>query len=127
MRIAAIVAVALLAVVTVFQIALALGAPLGQAAWGGRHPGVLPTRLRVASGVAAVVVYPLIMVVVLAAAGLIGGDWLPGTGQVVMWALTGLFALGALMNLVSRSKAERLWGPVVGVIAVCCAILAATL
>jgi len=38
----------LLGVLTVFQLALILGAPLGQAAWGGRYT-VLPTFLRVSS------------------------------------------------------------------------------
>ena len=37
-----------------FQLALALGAPLGHAAWGGAHR-VLPHRLRLASAIAAVV------------------------------------------------------------------------
>ena len=36
-----------------FQIALALGAPWGRAAWGGAHEGRLPGKLRVASLVSA--------------------------------------------------------------------------
>ncbi|MCI0679398.1 MAG: hypothetical protein L0Z63_10210 [Actinobacteria bacterium] len=56
--IAGFIAVVLLGVVTLFQLALAAGAPWGVAAWGGRHPGVLPTRLRIASVVVALVVYP---------------------------------------------------------------------
>jgi hypothetical protein len=69
MNLAAMLAVVLLAAVGVFQIALALGAPLGYAAWGGRHGGVLPGGWRVASGVVGVVVYPLIGIFVLASAG----------------------------------------------------------
>ncbi|CAN5626758.1 hypothetical protein BH24CHL9_BH24CHL9_01780 [soil metagenome] len=123
MEIAAIAAVALLAVITLFQAALALGAPWGHAAWGGRHPGVLPTRLRIASGVAAVVVYPLVMVYVLAASGLITAD-LPGSDGPAMWILAVLFTIGAIMNLISPSRLERIWGPVSGVIALCCAVIA---
>jgi hypothetical protein len=37
MQVAAVIAVVLLGVVCLFQIALALGAPLGKAAWGGEH------------------------------------------------------------------------------------------
>lgn len=107
-----------------FQIALALGAPLGSAAWGGRHDGVLPTRLRVASGVAAVVMYPLIILLVLASAGLIEVVWLPGIGKAGMWILTGLFTVGTVANFASRSKRERYWGPVSLVVAVCCGIVA---
>lgn len=47
-----------LALLALFQIALALGAPLGRFAWGGQHR-VLPPRLRVGSAVS-VLVYVLI-------------------------------------------------------------------
>lgn len=85
MEIAAIVAVVLLAAIAAFQIALTLGAPLGRAAWGGRHDGVLPKRLRVASGVAGLVVYPLLIVSILVSAGLTQNAWMPSPGKVVMW------------------------------------------
>lgn len=124
MTVAAIVAVALLVVIVVFQIALALGAPLGYAAWGGRNPGVLPMPLRIASGVAAVVIYPLVILAVLASAGLIDAGWLPVDRTVLMWGLAGFLALGALANFASRSPMERLWGPVALAVAICCAIIA---
>jgi hypothetical protein len=122
---AAILAVVLLAAIGVFQIALALGAPLGFAAWGGRQGDVLPAGFRVASGVVGVVVYPLIGFFILASAGVITADWLPGTGSPGMWVLAGLFTFGALANFASRSKRERYWGPVSLAIAVCCGIIAA--
>lgn len=121
--IAAVIAVVLLTVIWVFQVALAIGAPFGSAAWGGQNKGVLPTGLRIASGAAAVLVYPLIVVYVLAASGLIDVDWAP-TGSLGMWMLTAFFAVGAVVNLASRSKMERVWAPVSLVIAVCCAIIA---
>lgn len=120
----ALLAVGLLAVISVFQIALALGAPLGAAAWGGRQGDVLPRPLRVASGVAGLVVYPLISIFFLASAGLIEADWMSGTGRAGMWILTGFFGLGSLANFASRSKRERYWGPVSLVIAVCCGLIA---
>jgi hypothetical protein len=123
-NVAAIVAVVLLAVVEVFQIALALGAPLGFAAWGGQHQGVLSARLRIASGVAAAVVYPLIILFVLASAHLIEANWLPRTGKTGMWVLSGFFTLGALANFASASEKERFWGPVSLIIAACCGIVA---
>ena len=124
MTVAAVIAVILLIVVAVFQLALALGAPLGYAAWGGRHQGVLPARLRIASAVAGLVIYPLIIVLVLAAAGLISADWLPVDATAVMWGLAVFLALGALANFASRSPRERFWGPVALAIAVCCALIA---
>jgi len=121
---AAILAVALIAVIVVFQLALALGAPWGAAAWGGQHPGVLPMRLRIASGVAAVMIYPLVIAVVLASAGIIGDDWLPVDGTLLMWVLAALLGLGAIANFASRSRLERRWGPVALTVALCCAIIA---
>ncbi|HET9880007.1 MAG TPA: hypothetical protein VFQ81_11990 [Candidatus Limnocylindria bacterium] len=50
----AVIGTVLLAVIAMFQLALAAGAPLGAMAWGGGHPGVLPPRLRVASAVVGV-------------------------------------------------------------------------
>lgn len=121
---AAIVAVVLLGAVTAFQAALALGTPWGSTAWGGQHSGVLPTRLRIASGVAALIIYPFAIFAVLAASGLFDRGWLPVDEKLVMWGLAGLLGLGAVANFVSRSRPERLWGPVALAIAVCCAIIA---
>lgn len=126
-KIAATVAVSLLAVIAVFQVALALGASLGKAAWGGRHEGVLPKRLRVASGIAALGVYPLISSVVLGSAGLIEWDLVSSDGRAVMWVFAGLFTIGGLANLVSRSPVERLWAPVSIAIAICCTVIASAL
>ena len=127
MKVAAVIATMLLSIVVIFQVALATGAPFGRAAWGGRHQGVLPTRLRVASGVAAFVVYPIIIVAVLDATGFLDWDLLPGNGATVMWTFVALFTFGALANLVSRSMLERLWASVSLAIAVCCAFIAAGL
>jgi hypothetical protein len=41
-----------------------------------------------------------------------------------MWVLAGFFTLGALANLASRSKVERIWGPISLIVAVCCAVIA---
>lgn len=105
-------AIVLLVVVEVFQIALALGAPFGMASWGGQHGGVLPARLRIASGIAAGVVYPLIIFFALAAAGLVDSSLTEGTRRVGMWVLTAFFTIGALANFISRSRIDRIWGPI---------------
>lgn len=124
MEAAASIAAVLMGVVAVFQIALALGAPARHAAWGGWHEGTLPTRLRVASGLAGVVALPALMVFTLATAGVIEANWVPGRGKVGMWILSGLFVLSAIANLTSRSRRERYWGIVSIAIAVCCVIVA---
>ena len=120
MLVAGWIAVVLLAVTWAFQVGLALGAPWGAAAWGGQHPGRLPSRLRIASGVAAVLLYPAILLLVLdtstvADLGLVEG----GAAQVLMWVIAGFFGLGTLANAASRSPAERGWAPVALGVAIC--------
>ncbi len=127
METAAFVAAVGITLITIFQISLALGAPAGGAAWGGRYPGVLPTRLRVASGFVGVFFYPVVVVFVLDAGGVVETGLADGSGaRWFMWILAGLFTLGALANFASKSKVERLfWGPVALIIAVSCGIIAA--
>ena len=124
MQVAGVIVVVLLGALGVFQLALALGAPWGRAAWGGQNEGVLPGRLRVSSGVAGVVIYPLMFLYVLVSSELIEADWLPGAGSVAMWILVAFFGIGALANFASRSRIERAWGPVSLIIAICCALIA---
>jgi hypothetical protein len=122
--IAGLVAGAVLLILIAFQLALAAGAPLGAAAWGGRNPGVLPGRLRMASAVVGLVVYPIMLAVILAAAGLIADDWLPFEPGIAMWVLAGFFALGVVVNAISRSPPERTWAVASAILAVCCIVIA---
>jgi uncharacterized membrane protein SirB2 len=105
-QICAVLACAVLAGLAVFQLLLIRGAPLGRLAWGGQHK-ILPRRLRIGSAVS-VLLYILFGHAALARTGLspaLGGDaWY----TVFTWILTAYFALGVLMNGISRSKPERL-------------------
>lgn len=93
-----------LALLAIFQITLALGAPLGRFAWGGQHR-VLPARLRIGSLVS-VVIYALIAVLAWDRVRAI--DVVPDVvAQVGMWIVFAYFVLGILMNAISRSKPER--------------------
>jgi hypothetical protein len=93
-----------LALLAVFQLALAAGAPLGHFAWGGQHR-VLPARLRIGS-VVSVLVYALIAVVAWERVRLI--EVLPDAVSVVaMWIVFAYFTLGVLLNAISRSRSER--------------------
>ncbi|HEX5728109.1 hypothetical protein [Microbacterium sp.] len=94
----------LLAALAIFQLALALGAPIGRFAWGGQHR-VLPTRLRVGS-VVAILIYALIALIAWDRVGAI--DVFPERFSVVaMWVVFAYFALGILLNAISRSRPER--------------------
>ena len=113
---AAIVLTVLLVVLAGFQLALALGAPLGHFAWGGAHR-VLPPKLRIGSLVS-IVIYALIVVIALDRSGVI--DVVPDPVSTVgMWVVFGYFVLGIPLNAISRSKPERFtMTPIVLVLAV---------
>lgn len=93
-----------------FELAIALGAPLGEYSFGGQNKGVLPTHWRVVA-----------FVFVFVALG-IAGHYLAQTGAIspllsssgnsfVNWFLVGFTALSALGNNLTRSQKEkRLWG-----------------
>jgi hypothetical protein len=119
---AAILAAIGLGFVAAFQLAIALGAPLGRASWGGTHAGVPPPKLRIASGVAAVV-WAAAALVVLGRADL--GPLSGGFLRWAAWVLVGVLVLGALTNVASRSRWERFgWAPFTAVLALLCGIVA---
>lgn len=111
-RVAATVALVLFALLIVFQLALALGAPWGRAAYGGQNTGVLPMQFRVASAVA-VVVWAALALVVVRRAGLpvwapLPVAWLP----VAVWIVVGLLVIAVVMNAITPSGLERaIWLP----------------
>jgi hypothetical protein len=102
--------VATTALVALFQIALALGAPWGAYAYGGARVGKLPVGFRINSVVSAVVMVA------------IAGHYLAQLGvftpvldsagnSVVNWVLVAFTGLGAIANNITRSKLERAaWG-----------------
>lgn len=111
-RSAAMVAAGVTGVTAVFQLALALGAPWGQAAYGGAV-AELPRELRVSSAVAAIV-WPLVGLVVLRRAGWRVWAPLPAAAlPVASWGIVGLAGLAVVLNAITRSPLERaVWLPV---------------
>lgn len=110
---------------TLFQLLLAGGAPLGFLSWGGQDPGRLPAGKRLASLASA-------MLVALFAAGFAQSlgliDFLPAAA--LFWLFVAgalLFGLSLVANLASESRSERLHGvPLAAILAVSSAILAAS-
>ena len=102
----------LLSGIVVFQLALALGAPWGRAAYGGASARP-PARMRVGSAVASVV-WTVIAVVILRRGGLPVPRVLPERGvSVVMWVAVGLLAVAVVLNTITPSRLERMiWAPV---------------
>lgn len=107
-----------------FQAALALGAPFGQASWGGNNHGQLPPGLRVGSAVA-VGIYVLAALVVMGRAGSAVLPLPPAFLRSGIWILVGVLPFGALMNFASPSAWERfLWGPIALALAALCFLVA---
>ena len=123
-RIAAVAAAAGFLIQAAFQAALALGAPLGSASWGGAYEGQLPMGLRIASGVA-VGVYVLFALIVVGRAGFRGVPLTQGFLRWGTWVLVVLMFLGALENFASSSGWERFgWAPFTLILALLCLFVA---
>jgi hypothetical protein len=112
---AAMIFCALFAVLSVFQLALAFGAPLGRFAWGGGHER-LPTSLRIGSLVS-IALYAVFCAIVAERAGLAMLFPMRSISDIGIWVVTGYLGLGIAMNAISRSRPERLtMTPVVAVL-----------
>ena len=121
--ITAILTCVLFALMSIFQLLLALGLPLGKAAYGGKYEK-LPTNLRIASLIV-VGIFVFAIIIVLERAEIItifNNDLLT---VIVIWILAGYSSLNVLMNAVSKSKWEkRIMTPLSLIIAICCFIIA---
>lgn len=107
-----------------FQAAVAVGAPLGRASWGGFYEGKLPKGLRIVSGVA-VGVHTLAALIVLRRGRYRVVPLPEGILRWGTWALVVLLLVGAVPNLASSSRWERFgWGPVTLILAVLCLFVA---
>lgn len=105
MIIATLVVVLTLGLLGLFQIALALGAPLGQYAWGGKHK-VLPPSLRVGSALS-LLVYLVITICLLSKSGIYQIIQQGTLLNILVWVIFVYLVLGIFMNAISRSKKER--------------------
>ncbi len=122
-QIAAVVAVSLFALLAIFQIALLLGAPWGEFAWGGQQKTLAPNR-RAGSGVN-VVLYVLLSLMLLSKAGFIYSAVIAPILPFVLWVMVAFAAVGVLLNAITRSRKERaVMLPVAIVLFVCQLIVA---
>ena len=124
----ALIAAALFGVLAVFQAALALGAPLGEYAYGGRaatESGTLTTRYRIMSGVAVLILLGFAYLI-LARAGVIDSPLTDRFILVGSWAVVAYLALNTAANLMGKTNVERyVFGSITAVLVVLCAIVAA--
>lgn len=103
--------VVLSAIVVMFQLAVAGGAPWGHLTQGGRQPGALRASGRVMAAVSAALLVVLSSIV-LARGGLLGDGW-QEPARPWAWLVVVFSALTVFANAASKSKWERaLWIPV---------------
>lgn len=93
---------------TVFQLLLGAGLPLGRMAWGGVNR-VLPPRLRLASLISAALAGFACMAFA-QAGGLVPGGVPESWLGPVFWGLTGLFVASFFANLFGAHGVERAHG-----------------
>ena len=102
---ATLLAVFTLSLLSLFQLSLALGAPMGQFAWGGKYK-VLPRNLRIGSTLS-LIIYLGIAICLLSKSGIYQiiqqGTFL----NILVWVIFVYLVLGIFMNAISRSKRER--------------------
>ncbi len=113
----------ILACLTVFQILLIIGLPLGKFAWGGYNE-VLPIGLRLGS-VSSIFIYLFFSLIVLQKAKIINYFKNPKIPNYGIWFIVGYSFLGILVNLGSRSSGERIvMTPVVTLLAILSLLIA---
>ena len=95
-----------------FQLALGVGAPLGELAMGGRFPGQFPVQMRVAAIVQGVII-GVLAAIVLTRAGVVAT---PLDAPWLIWLVVAFSAVSLFVNAISRSpKERRLWVPAASV------------
>ena len=121
--ISALIAVVVFAVVSVIQLLLALGLPLGKLAFGGKYKR-LPTNMRIMS-IVAIGIFVLASLSVLERAGIIIIFNNPIFVLVIVWVIAVYLAFNTFLNAMSKSKKEKLiMTPLSLISAICCFIVA---
>ena len=121
--IVAIIAVVLFIGLSIFQLLLAIGKPLGRFAYGGKHE-TLPKNLRIMSLVA-IGIFVFGSISVLVRVGLISIISDSIVFVIVVWVLAFYLSLNTLANLASKSKSEKkVMTPISLSLAICLFIVA---
>ncbi|MDQ0170627.1 hypothetical protein [Paenibacillus tundrae] len=101
----------LIAVVILFQAALAAGVPWGEYAMGGKFPGQYPLFMRFIC-LFQIAILALIGIIVLSKSGLLLPAW-SAFANTAIWFIVAYLVLGTIMNFMTPSVWERrIWAPV---------------
>ncbi|MFB4212441.1 hypothetical protein ACE1TH_11090 [Shouchella sp. JSM 1781072] len=107
--------------ISVFQVFLALGFPLGEFAMGGFYK-ILPLKLRIVSMCNAIILL-MMNVLFLQYTGVINGfGFLPV--PIFVWLITGFLFLNTVANYFSKSdKEKKVMTPLSALMCVCCLLI----
>lgn len=92
--------------VAMFQLAIVLGAPVGDYAYGGNHTGTLPVKYRVAS-FASMLVFLAVAGHYLAQIGLFSPLLDEAGNAIANWGFVLFFGLSAVLNNITKSEKEK--------------------
>ena len=124
-NIVAIIAVTGFFGLTIFQLLLAFGFPVGEAAWGGKHR-ILPVNLRIASFFSALL-FVFVSISILEKVGMITVFKNQNLVNWVVWVFTAFLGLNTLSNFFGGSRLEkRYMTPVSLVLALLCLFISFT-
>jgi hypothetical protein len=112
------------AVTIIFQLALALGAPWGEMAMGGKFPGRFPLKMRVAA-IIQMVLLLLVAFIVLVRAELLFVEYFE-ISRLAVWFVVALFVVSSILNIITPSKKERMMGAPIAIILLTCSLIVAT-
>ena len=120
--IAAIIAVVLFTGMSVFQLLLVLGLPLGRLAYGGKYEK-LPSKMKITSLIGIIIfIFASLSVLERAEIIIIFNNLMFVT--VFVWIIAVYLAFNTLMNVISKSKLEKLiMTPISLTLAICCFIV----
>lgn len=112
-----------IAVVAIFQLALAVGAPWGSFAMAGKFPGRFPPLMRFIAFVQSFVLIFLGMIV-WTRAGMIFPQW-HFASEKFIWGVVVFCGIAFAMNLITPVKWERIiWAPVAAILLISSTIVA---
>jgi hypothetical protein len=92
--------------IVLFQLALVFGAPLGEYTMGGKFPGKLSVKMRIAAFIQ-IIILLLFASIVIAKAGISLKQYY-NIGRIGIWFVVAFFILGSIVNLSSPSRKEKL-------------------
>lgn len=104
-RTTSIIATFILVCLSIFQLLLILGMPLGYAAWGGKYE-VLPLNLRIGS-IISIMIYIIAIYTILSKSGIVHKHTNTKFVNIAMWVFAVLFIISAFLNFASQRVWER--------------------